>query len=471
MNITIYNFTKRRNSTKRPDPTIITEQGINVDVTLKENTSIYTPYFLLSAVYHDKKYLKWDGRFYFIDDEIKVSNELIEIHCSVDVMGTLKYLIGESTQFVTRAAGAHNQELIDELTIPYGNRYFDTVLSSEIFTATDGYYCVGFSFSSGLTYSCHVGAVQYVFMNASQLSEFSASIMSGSWGSDYVNPIQYVVSCIYIPFPRTFSAVLTDTIKIGLNSFTIKHYAMPNTPLEYIFHESLDVPSNQFATDIDGTYRYYMNLAPFLDLTLYAGPFGTIKIPTEMINILGERVISYSIYIDYTTGKGKLFIYKGRSANVEQIINIIDGQLGAPVQLSQITSGLNLSNSLAAGSSLLTAGAGIMTSNPLLTGSGAAGVISAAANMQTQTISSKGSNGSVIDVIGNKIILQGAYFKAFTYDKRDFGMPYCNEIRIDTLSGFIKTADANLYNASSYDFSTQLLDQAKSIMDAGFFYE
>ena len=95
MNLTIGKMKKRINSTKFMYEATTTLEG----VTLKEPTSIGMPVFLLhNVVSKDKNldacnYCNTMGRFYWIDDIVHVTNDLVEIHCHTDVLATgQKYL-------------------------------------------------------------------------------------------------------------------------------------------------------------------------------------------------------------------------------------------------------------------------------------------------------------------------------------------------------------------------------------------
>lgn len=95
MNLTIGKITKRVNSTKFMYEATTTLTG----VTLKEPTSISKPVFLLhNVVSKDKNldacnYCNTMGRFYWIDDIVHVTNDLVEVHCHTDVLATgQKYL-------------------------------------------------------------------------------------------------------------------------------------------------------------------------------------------------------------------------------------------------------------------------------------------------------------------------------------------------------------------------------------------
>lgn len=89
MNLTIGKMKKRINSTKFMYEATTTLEG----VVLKEPTSRSKPVFLLHKVSADGdlagcNYCNTMGRFYWIDDIVHVTNDLIEVHCHTDVLAT-----------------------------------------------------------------------------------------------------------------------------------------------------------------------------------------------------------------------------------------------------------------------------------------------------------------------------------------------------------------------------------------------
>lgn len=86
-------FSKRKNSTKQPTG------GIDVDVKLKENTSIENPVFICNNL-GNANYCQYAGNYYFINDIVFVTNSIVELHCSMDALATNKSAIVGSNQYV-----------------------------------------------------------------------------------------------------------------------------------------------------------------------------------------------------------------------------------------------------------------------------------------------------------------------------------------------------------------------------------
>lgn len=458
--------TKNRNSTKQPTGT-----PFEADVVLKDETSIYAPVFELKSTYTSIQYVQWEGRFYFITNIVYVTNDIIRIYCDFDFMATYKTQIGLSEQFVTRSyvAGEKTPLIQDEMAVPLGTRHIDSVVpDTAVFNLNSGVYCIGFStvsssdeVGSSIPGAATVGSVQYVLMTQNEIDALNY-VLQNQVIASLVNPLQYIVSCVYIPFTVTLSSQLTYNIKMGLVTIPIIYYALGAT-YRKATHFFTDVPQNQFA----GVGRNYMHYAPFFDMVLYAGPFGSIHIPPEFFPYT-NRYISYTIFIDYATGKGQLYIYSGKDEIADKLINIIDGQVGIPVQLNQISNGISLSNVAALGSSVLSGSAVSTIGGAGGALVGAAGIINSVENMTKETVSARGSNGSFIDFMGDPFTLSGYYYDAFNFDRRDFGVPFCDFVRISTLSGYVKTADANL---EGINIPINIKDEIAAVMNSGFFYE
>ena len=99
MNIYAFDFSKRPNSTAVPAGT-----GTSITVRLKDATSKFYPTFELSGAFPGYTYIKWDNRYYFVDDILQVANGLYDMKCSIDVMGTWRADILGSSQFIHRSA-------------------------------------------------------------------------------------------------------------------------------------------------------------------------------------------------------------------------------------------------------------------------------------------------------------------------------------------------------------------------------
>lgn len=108
MNITLYSFSKRKNSTAVPS-----SEGTTVTCVLKEATSLKNPSFLLEdKPARNINYLKWDNAYYWINDITYETSHLWRISCSMDVLATYRAEIHNTTCFIEYGSGG-NSRLVD----------------------------------------------------------------------------------------------------------------------------------------------------------------------------------------------------------------------------------------------------------------------------------------------------------------------------------------------------------------------
>ncbi len=116
MQIRLFRFTKRSNSTARPST-----DGWPVDVLLKDETSILRPSFLLKhdptepAEVYDYNYVFCQEfeRYYHITNIEAVRNDLWRIDCDVDVLASWKTQIQAASAFVAYDATLPNTQIVD----------------------------------------------------------------------------------------------------------------------------------------------------------------------------------------------------------------------------------------------------------------------------------------------------------------------------------------------------------------------
>lgn len=89
---------KKRNSTYIPT----TELTATIYASLKDGCSDHNPIFLLNNANNvfAFNYVKWDNWYYFVDDVVREHNQLVSVHCSLDVLATYKAEILQTTCFV-----------------------------------------------------------------------------------------------------------------------------------------------------------------------------------------------------------------------------------------------------------------------------------------------------------------------------------------------------------------------------------
>ena len=469
MVIEVYSgFQKKINSTLRPS------SGRNVSVHLKDNCSVLNPVFLITSYNLSDNYVRWGNRYYFIDDIVIVGNELAEYHCSSDVLATFKDAIGSSSQYVLRSAAAFDGTLADSFYPMKAQK--NTVRSSQangfIFPLS-GTFVFGIqgqsnngSFGS-TTYYCmdsyHAKALMDDIFNLANSQYDAASIESASGlpekvYASLINPQQYIVSCMYLPFEyETVGNQSTGHIMLGWYDFSGS---------ALIFNPSFDaLPTIEktftLSKHIQNARGVYMNNAPFTEYVLSYMPFGELPLPADLL--INETQIHTKLIVDVITGQGTLKVYAGAS-DQGQLITSASAQIGVPIAVSGGVYDTSVGGmvSKAVRGSLVGAALGALTGKNFFEGV-SDGIAEAE---QSPTISTSGSNGA-LDFLEYPIVLYSRFTLVADDDNTQHGRPLCQVRTINTLSGFIMCLKPDLDTAASRTEKEAIM----SFMEGGFYYE
>lgn len=99
----MWRTTKRENSTATPDsqPAWFTNK-VEYTVSLKEETSVLNPTFILNISGHDgQNYVKAFGRYYWVTNVRSLVNNVMAIDCKIDPLGSYRGHIQNTTAYVT----------------------------------------------------------------------------------------------------------------------------------------------------------------------------------------------------------------------------------------------------------------------------------------------------------------------------------------------------------------------------------
>lgn len=482
MTINLYNFSKRQNSTAQPSGS-----GTAVTCTLKENCSLFNPVFQLAASYAtaEKNYVKWGTRYYFVKDIVYETNSLASLYCEEDVLASWKNAIGTSTQYVLRSASSYDGTIIDNLYPAKTNATPLGMFLSDMQTPTmtEGYYVIGFLLGSNNSATPFAGGIRrgsvtYFVFSVAQTNALISQLSDQSLVFNKLKaPFEYITSCIYIPFKMGTESTESSIISLGSEyTFTIAHCSLTNVT-DGIYQSAV------YSDSIPGhTQSYdrgeYLCHSPYMSMTLYAGPFGvqTIDTNTMYFNADTEDEEYYAPFyyrysVDLPTGIGR-FEWSQHdqypdSPTMARDTEIYISNVGVSVNLTAMTWG-NFKDVLAAGSSLVsafgsTASAAASGGSPINGSTFAA--IGDVCNVMSDHIYSKGATGTMIEVYKPCVLIVER--AVADEDNEDRGRPLCKKKTINTLSGYILVADADLAFAGN----AQELATAKQFLESGFFYE
>ena len=469
MNVTLYKFTKRINSTKQPNPS----DGHSFSCQLKDETSFinpilkFSPDHLTSGVFSPDVYnyafiLYWN-RFYFITDW-KYINGSWEAYLTVDVMASFRSEIGATSAYIIRSNSSYNGDIIDSF---YPAKTDVIIQKTNVACAwynvapSGGSYILGvINYENGNK----IGALNYYALTTSQLSSIlnylftdnifntsSITEMGSGLYKSLFNPFQYIVSCLWFPFSTSaFGSSQTD-VKVGYWS----------TGVQGIIVSSLAEKTFVTATIPDHpqlSRGAYLNRAPYTKHTLYIPPFGCIPIDTNFISI-GKYLYS-AVLVDHITGQATIRVALSPSSTNLNEYNIMcerTGMIGVPIQLAQVLT--DYVNTLSSASDVISSAVSFNLGGVFK------GLLSAVES-QMPKVSTSGANGSFIETLQYPQLIS-EFLNIVNENRIEFGRPLCDTRTVSSLSGYIQCGEAD----HAFSGTRAENEEINRNMKEGFFYE
>lgn len=345
MKLQLFLFDKRTNSMKNP-----IESGLaplETDCLFKEETSIENPVLELNTtalnIYiYNYAYLVDIGRFYWIDEVISISNSVLELHCSIDVLSTFKTQILEHSAYVLYSSSNFDDYLVDT-RVPMANQFGVTHDEDEtIFTDYDLDCTVVFAtIGSAETDEGVYGGYNFYVVKENDWTRFLGKLTNddGIWQDikNYFNdvangiifarryPIQLTEYNIFDPEPVKIAKVEVPFIANRLGDT----YIHP-TPIELTIP---NYPSNFTCWE---PFSKYMAYFPFIGcVDLPACEFGkdvlidyVINLTTGMMNVNICNRNKRNAFATYTTECGEMLPIVTNQTNISSAISAGTGAVG-----------------------------------------------------------------------------------------------------------------------------------------------
>ena len=468
-NVTFYSLQKRNNSTKRPTSST---PSVSYDCLVRNGTGIINPKIELdyglttNPSEYNYCYIPNFGRYYFIREWTFDAGLWIG-SLSVDVLATYKDIIGGSNLYILRAADAYDGNIIDNKYPCKTNCDYvhESIIAPYIVAGTYILGCVSKNgdYGSIIYYALDTSEVRtlchYLTVDAIEdpLNHFSPNDASYALQNSLVDPVQYIKSCVFIPYSRN-DLVVTQTQNVSVFNWEVPNmtgYILNNNRNRKTF----SIPITKHPdTQSRGNY---VNAAPYTLLTLYFPPFGVIEIDTSVT--CTATTLDLILDTDLLTGKGLLTI----KAN-GVVLNKVEAMIGVPIQLSQVTRDyVGAVTSIANGITGAIAGVAAGGAGGIAgaVGAGISGIGNAIQAMapRAQTV---GSNGGFAALAG-AAQLDHQFFRPVEDDPAHNGRPLCQKRTINTLSGYMLIQDGDVPTSG-----TSLEDeQIRSYLESGFYYE
>ena len=503
MTVKFWTFAKRENATSRPTTT---PEATYTNVLLKDDCSVVNPALKVLAaptinVYDwNYCYIKEFERYYYITDWVWTLGVWVA-ELQVDVLASFRDRIGQQHLYVLRSASSYNLDIVDGTYPTTAGAATYTAYSvsnpfSGLYSNNDGTYIVGVvnRSASGVCYYAFNFVGFRLF--CSQLYNYSSgwldidpSEISEDLQKALVNPFQYVVSAFYLPVPVSWFTnnsigTATTTIQFGWWSVTVSSGGrILNPGTLYSFTTSMSIPRHPSSS----TRGSYLNLNPYSIYTLRYYPFGTIDIDSEAI--CNWNTLDLYTDVDICTGKAILTLAVNGKSNP---IRTMEASVSVPIPTASVNVDYMGLGSKATGVAAVASavgqlgkGEGTFFQNVVQKGKNfvanlragntaaiASGAREAASNILSTTMAAKataeitGQQGSYTLYDTQSLTLTGRFIPIAAEDIDHRGRPLCRVVTLNTLSGFIMCADA--------DVIIPCTDREKSAiqayLEAGFYF-
>lgn len=503
LTVKFWNYAKRENATSSPATTALATYN---NVLLKDDCSLVNPALKIQAAFNTNVYT-WNycfiqefSRYYWVTDWMW-QDGLWVCELQVDVLASFKMQIGNQSVYVLRSASSYDGNIVDGTypTTAAAATYQSSAASnpfSGVYANNDGVYIVGIVNKSA-------AGVRYYAFNFAGFRMFCSKLYSYSSGwvnidpteisedlqKALINPFQYVVTAFYLPISVTWFVnnsigTATTTVEFGWWSVTVSAGARIIDPgTLYNFTTSLAIPKHPDASSRGA----YLNLSPYSIYTLRYYPFGTIDIDTEAI--CNWSTLDLYTDVDICAGKAILTLaVNGKNNPLRTIETTLSVSIPtAAINVDYMSMGKSSTGIAAAASAIgqLGKGEGTFFQNVAQKGKNfianlragntaaiASGAKEAASNILSTAMASKataeitGQQGSFTLFDTQTLTLSGRFLPLANEDNSHRGRPLCQVVTLNTLSGFIMCADA--------DVIIPCTDREKSAIQAylegGFYY-
>lgn len=460
MNVTFYNFTKRRNSTKIPTGT-----GTVKDCKLKDNCSVHDPVILLasSPTLYDYVYISSWSRYYFVQDIVSVANGLTEYHLTEDVLASNKTAIGNTKAFIEYASNHYNLFISDTRlpvqqtrTLQGAGDLDDPVFSepsaSYLMTVYNTIYETASSFA--VTYQVNAQTLAFLrdWLSGTTVTEQIQQYFLGS-------PMDGILSVKWIPYdiPSSYKTAVSNIV-IGKNIST----TLPTGCVAYVVKQ---FPYTTKTVSLTRPYIYndFRAWEPYTTGFIYLPGVGNLQLS------LGDwrtSKINVSVSIECVTGNVLYLLFRDDGALIQSATcNVV-----SEIPLGKTTT--NLETTKTSLGSFLTFANGAL-------GAAASGSIKKGIEIASDMAMNINQHAmSISGAYGGRTVLRWPYITMTvsatdTEDPLDpnwiaeKGRPVGYVQTINTFSGYVKCIDASV----ALNASEQEIKEVNDFLNSGIYYE
>lgn len=366
--VTLWAFDKRRNSTKQPTTTGTVYEGelksafsvSGFELKLNMTNQLVAPVFNYS-------YIESFRRYYFITDWYYDSGFWYAV-LAVDVLASYKTEIGGSLQFITRSYSDYNPLIIDASYPTTGeiSRSGDFITPASFWganpTGANGLIVIGVIGAS----ASGIGAVTYYAMSMAVFNAFMNSMLSSiAWANistaeisaelqkALINPTQYITFCRWYPIDAGSFAQggATTTLSLGWWTFNLSGTARVLNTVGSAWvnrNNEMDIPKHPQHTG----RGLFTEFSPYSSYMLKFLPFGVFEI--DSTELAEKDTLGIQVSCNLMTGDSVLHLSAKKTTdaayNWASPFLVAEAQIGVPLPIGQVSANMsNFKNALVAG--------------------------------------------------------------------------------------------------------------------------
>lgn len=480
MEIILYKYGKRENSTARPTG------GTAYQCRLKTDCSVVSPTIEIdmgsATAWPDYNYAFIDTfhRYYSISN-ITASKGIWILQLDTDVLATYKPIIAEQDFFIERCSYEYDGNVPDNMypmlagvtqhiesarspwqhvgteetiNITNGGCFVIGVVSKEISQARYGsivYYALTRDSLNTL-----VDALLQDSLLTSGTSPFDANDASLALQKAIVDPLSFIKSAYWVPvtYDSISSAYETQTLNIWTWTINAPNKFIGKNPPYVMYTGAVPITKHPQSASRGA----WLNLEPWTRMSILIPPFGLIDLDTSMY--INETSVNYTVTLDLITGICTLLIRAGSTRT-----HCLKSQVSVPIPLSQvITDYAGAAAGMLGG--LAAATASLFTGNALGVLGGLGVTVGSAAGALKPHESSIGGNGSFSELHGS-VYLYEDFYRPSAEDNTNMGRPLCGIRKPKNIPGYIKC----LHGSCPIPGTRGEQEKVQQYLERGFYYE
>lgn len=473
MKLQLWTFTKKHNSTARPEGTAFTEY----EVFIKRQTTINAPIFIIDTGGSFPQYnyaVIPELRMYYYVEDVSIGNDnVFELSCKLDYLATARPYINASEAFVKYSSSNYDPYIKDDRIQPTAE--LESLVSNNNFSSlfnTHPEYTSSYSLLLTVLNgddNNNTAGIKHYLINQTNLRYICERLVAD--GSSIIGGAKQIFadakdSLIKLQLvPWSVSGLQTSQI-IGSNTSPI-YLGDYDTGQEGYMVDANAVYSSDDFIDIPSRSNDFTRVEPYCEAKIHIPLIGTYDL--SLSELADVNRIYFRYFANIASGKATCILWKGNSDinnSAVKIIGSYDGSINADVPLGYSTSS-NPTGLLTGGVSLAAAALG----SGALTLGGIAGAVASFASYftkQASVVNAFGGNASAKDNLKLSIYLMKRGLSEDPDNMRIlYGRPCGKVLQMATLSNYVETSQFQLLAP----LDDETVQEVNRLMDSGVYLE